>query len=901
MNVPTVRRFALTLLLLISGSHAVENALPDALAIAAAQEVTPAGDRPETGLPGMRPGAVDGPLPGSIPAFDIPTTDLDLRRIAQPDTYTDVTGRRFALLGNESGWFEAWVWPMQLFRDLRLSFFVSESTVPIRARDIVHDVVVRPASTTITYVYQSFTVRAHVVAAIDEPGGAIFLEIDADHPLRVVAGFIPTMKPMWPAGIGGQYARWDDDARAYLISESSRRHHAFVGSPAGAGMSYTPAHMLGEEPNEFRIDVPDPESVRGRFVPIVIAAGRGERADVRATYDALTADLPGIARRAFHHFDDLTASTMSIRTPEPDLDRAFEWAKISYDGLLADNPDFTQTGLMAGLDRAGAGGRPGFGWFFGGDTYINALSLNAIGMFDASRTGLELIAGFQREDGKMAHEVTQAKEYVDWFGDFPFAYIHADTSPWYIVAVHDHVAATGDMNFLDEQWPAVIDTYEWSLSTDVDGDGLMDNEAAGLGALEFGALTGIRTDIYLGAIWTRSLLALSELARLRSDTALAEEAARRHEVARDAFESFWDESTGQYAYAFDADGETVHEVTPWASVGMLFGFGTPERVESTMRRITRSDLTTDWGVRMLSAESEGFEPLNYNYGAVWPFLTSWTTTAQFLTGRPVQGYSSLMSSVQHVYNRSLGDVTEVMSGIRHTWPQESVPHQGFCTASTVLPVVRGLFGLWYDAPSDRITFGPAVPADWATYAVDGFRYGSEGKLDVDVERGSDSEVYRLSASSPTRLTFRPLLPHGTTVQSVTVNGRTVDASARSLPEGVRLEIDVPLSGDAEITIRRSREPAVIPPVWESPVGSPSTGIRILSISRDGNTLELEVEGLAGRTYELGLTAADRIASVEGARLSAGRLTIVMPTPEARVDTADSGWTAVQRIRLHLNS
>ena len=842
--------------------------------LATAQEVTPAGHTPEQRLPAMAD-TLEGPLPGSIPAFAIDETSVDLTRLAQPDTYLDKTGRKFALLGTESGRFEAWAWPLKLFTGFRLSFFVSESTTPIAARDIVQRIEVRPAVTTITYVYQSFTVQAHIVTAIDEPGAVIFLDVDAEHPLSIVVGFIPTMQPMWPAGMGGQFARWYDDMHAYLISESSNGNHGYVGSPAARGLSYTPAHMLGEDPNEFRIDILDPVSVKDRYIPIVMAGGKGEREDIKKIYIKIAAKPEAIYKDAVLHYNTLLGSTMSISTPEPTLDLAFEWAKISYDNLLAVNPDFSGTGLMAGLDRAGSGGRPGFGWFFGGDTYINTLSLNAIGMFDASRDALAFMTQFQRNDGKMAHEVTQAKEYVDWFGDYPYAYIHADTSPWYIVAVHDHFAATGDRDYVRSEWASVLRTYEWCLTTDIDGDGLMDNEAAGLGALEFGSLTNIQTDVYLAAIWTRSLIALSEMAREMGDEVLATRALERYEKAAGAFEKFWSEETGQYAYAFNADGKTVNEITPWASVGMIFGLGTEERRAATMDRLSRSDMTTDWGIRMLSTTSDLYEPLNYNYGAVWPFVTSWATMAQFMTSRPIQGYSSLMSTVQRVFTRSLGDISEVLSGRRHTWPQESVPHQGFAIASTILPTVRGLFGLWYDAPSNVLTFGPQVPADWSHYSVDGFRYGS-GSVSIEVTRSDSHDTFDLSAKKETSLVFRPLYPLGTHIRSVRAGNQDIEFETTEEAGGVRVRAVVTINGKLTLDVDHSNEPAIVPPVWESPLGAESTGLRVLSFERDGEKATLVVEGLSGWTYTLGMTNTEAIRSIAGARLTDGGLLMNLP-------------------------
>ena len=38
-------------------------------------------------------------------------------------------------------------------------------------------------------------------------------------------------------------------------------------------------------------------------------------------------------------------------------------------------------GLIAGHGPSGTTERPGFGWFFGGDTFINAWAISSYGMF----------------------------------------------------------------------------------------------------------------------------------------------------------------------------------------------------------------------------------------------------------------------------------------------------------------------------------------------------------------------------------------------------------------------------------------------------------------------------------------------------------------------------------------
>ncbi len=828
----------------------------------------------------------DQSLHGSIPEFDLQLSNLVIAQEASAGSYFDQTGRKFAILGNEAGEFEAWAWPLKLFVHFDLSFFIGSSTQPIKGRDIVTRIEVRPDVTSITYVYQSFTTTLHVVVPPDEAGAVLLLDVDSIEPLSIVASFAPTMQPMWPAGLGGQYARWDDSIRAYLISESSRQNHGYLGSPAGANMSYTPAHMLGENPNQFRIEVTDPKSVENRFIPIVMSGGKGDREIVKATYDRLVADPQKAYLDAHSRGEWLRQNTLSITTPEPALDHALEWAKFSYDGLFADNPDFEGTGMMAGLAQAGMGGRPGFGWFFGGDSYLNSLSLNALGAFPQSRDAITFMTSFQRADGKMPHEITQAVDYVDWFGDYPYAFIHADTSPYFIVAMHAYYEASGDLGAVRDNWDALKKAYNWSKSTDLDGDGLMDNEAAGLGALEFGALTGIQTDIYLGAVWIQALRAMKELARVVDERAFSDEIQETAERAAASFEQFWDADINQYVYAFNKTGQTVSEITPWSAVGLMFMDGTDQRAVASLRRMNYSDLTTDWGVRMLSTTSSFYEPLNYNYGAVWPFLTSWVTTAQYKRGLPLQGYSNLMASVGHVWERSLGDVTEVFSGARHTWPQESVPHQGFCTAATVLPTIRGLFGIEYAASRGVLTFAPAVPANWSEYSVRHIPLANE-IADIEYAKTGNMEVFQVeihqelvdsNQTAPhVTIAFNPVYQPGTHIKSVTVNGKTIPFSTKDSPDSIQLLADVLVSSKStQIEVEADRSLEIVAPKWNSQVGDENQGLRIIQFTHEGDQAVLRVEGRTGRTYRLQTTGSTHVKSIQGASWEGAELVIVIP-------------------------
>jgi hypothetical protein len=823
-----------------------------------------------------------GAQEGLVPAFSVERDEMTLSRPAQSNTYFDRVSPKFAILGLESGTFEAWAYPLKLWRNFELSFLLKNSTRPIPAEDLVRFIEVTPAATILTYTYQSFSVKAIFVASIAEPGGAILLDVKATEPLTIVAGFLPVLQPMWPAGIGGQYAYWDGKLKAYLISEPTRKNHAFVGSPAAQGISYTPAHMLSDTPNEFTVAVEKPDEVKGRFIPVIMAGGKGKREDIRKIYERLAADPQAVYREARDHYLNLKQSTMRVWTPVSKINRAFEWAKVSYDNLRVDNPDLGK-GLVAGLGLSGTGGRPGFGWFFGTDAYLNSLSLMSYGAVDAVREALAFTQKWQRDDGKMAHELSQAAGYIDWFKDYPYGYIHGDTTPYYIAAFYEYYLWNGDREFLKAGWPSLRRAYDWCLTTDADGDGLMDNSKAGLGALEFGSLTGIQTDIYLAAVWTRAAYGMAELARAMGEEKLAFRAAADHKKALAALETkFGDAETGQYSYAFNKEGKLVKELTPWCAYPLIWNLGSQERAGKTLEKLSASDLTTDWGVRILSAKSSLYEPLNYNYGAVWPFLTGIVALAHYMHDNCLQGYHLLAAAAEHLFDNALGHVTELFSGELHSWPQEAVAHQGFSAGGFVLPFIRGLLGLGGDASKKEVVFEPRFPADWPEVSVENIRVGGERfNLHFFREKGKIRLEVTSRPGTGFKMRFAPVLGPGTRPTEMVLNGRP-PARPKMLRKGpaVQPEVEFSLTGNDVVEIAYAPTVEILPFQTVSRVGDGDKGLKIIRVSRDENELKVVIEGLAGEGYECGLTNPGLVESVDGAGLSGGRLTIQMPAAEA---------------------
>jgi hypothetical protein len=408
--------------------------------------------------------------PAVVARFARDPSPIALRGPARPARYMEASGRKAALLGREDGSFEAWVYPLKVLHDFHLSFGTPDYAEPIPGANLAASVDVRPEASLVRYAHAAFTVDAMWLVPLNDQGAVILLDVSTSQPLQVVVKFRPDLKPMWPAALGGQYSYWDADLKAYVLGEASGKHAALIGSPFGIDPPEQPAHNLPDAPSQFTIAITPETAARG-LVPIVIAASLDGLNGAKATYRTLLTSSESTYRESAAHYRRLREEMTSIDSPDDRLDLAFEWGKVALDKGFVCNPHLG-CGLIAGLGPSGTSERPGFGWFFGGDAFINSWAMTAYGDFDTVKQSLEFLRARQRADGKMMHELSQGAGYIKWFEEFPYGYYHADTTPLYIIAVRDYVRASGDVATAKDFWPSIRKAYDYCASTDEDGDGL---------------------------------------------------------------------------------------------------------------------------------------------------------------------------------------------------------------------------------------------------------------------------------------------------------------------------------------------------------------------------------------------------------------------------------------------
>ena len=798
-------------------------------------------------------------------AVSLPESGLVLRDSPQPLHFFDVTGRKAAVFGLQNGQFEAWIYPIKLLHNFRLQFQQEGQVEAIRGEALLRQVVTRPESTTLVYVHPDFSVREIIWTPLNEPAVAIYFEVDSAKPLDITAAFVPDFKPMWPASIGGQHSSWLAGEKALALTDVSGGPTALIGSSAVSSYTEFTDHQLASGETLLRMRF-TPGQSHSLVSPLVMAFSMESEAKAIGIYRDVLARSQELFQQRVEHHRQFLAGTLSFESPDAQLNQDFQWAENSLDSGWVCHPKYG-CGLIAGYGPSGTGERPGFDWWFGGDAMMSSWALEDVGDLDGALQALRFLKARQRADGKIMHEMTQSVDLLDWFGKFRYAYYHADTTPMYLYSLGQYWRRTGDHKFLDEFWESAKQAYAYCLSTVTPDDGLMDNTKAGLAAVEVGVLRGkVVKDIYLEGFWVGALEAMAPMAAAKEDKSLSEDATQRGTKALESLQKNW-WSPEQHAFVFglSADGHRTDLIGVWPSILLAIS----DQIESKQGAaaaavFAKPDLATDWGVRWLSNQHALYDPLSYNNGTAWPFMSGFAAWAQYRQGLPLSGFSIWTSLAQLTGLSSAGSVPELMNGDRYLPGEFAVPHQLFSSDGVILPAVRGLLGLetrGFSAGSNaalQLTFAPSLPADWPFVRFQRYAIGS-GHLSGEVLQQPTQTILHLSydGASPISASLMPSIPAAARVKNARLDGKPVKFAIQEFGSFVRVEIEPVLLRDSQqLTLAVEYEGGfgIVPPMAHPQPGERTSSLKILGVQSNTQTpgcvVRMTVSGLGGLTYPL---------------------------------------------------
>jgi glycogen debranching enzyme len=804
--------------------------------------------------------------------------DMTLTRAARDWQFLDAVSPHAGLLGREDGIFEAWIYPLKLFRDFNLKFRLGD--VVLDGSVMPRTITVRPESVSVHYIYDSFTACATWFAPISERGAILSIEVDSFDPVAVDASFVPDVAWMWPAGMGDAYSQWDAQLKAFRFSSDRHAFFAIAGAAGASAVTTTySANYSAGHTDVISFGPPARGNTTYRFV---MAASFENQQQADALYHKLLATDAALVQEARDYYSRYLDTTVKLSLPDRNLQLAYDWSRVSTLQGLVDQP-FAGKGLVAGYNISSGSHRPGFSWYFGRDSMWTALALNAIGDLATARTALEFLQQYQRPDGRIPHEIAQTVQLIDWWKDYPYGTASADGTPLYIIGFDDYVRASGDLAFARDHWESLWHAYQFLKSTYA-ANGLSKNLRVGHGWIEGGPLRFIpgqqpgvaegelTGELYQAGVGVAGVEALADLARAtgKSDVsqALDQEAAQQRATIE---KLFWSPQNNFYGYALDASGKLIDKPSVLGTVPMWFGELDQRKSDLYLNQMAGPAHQADWGMRIISQQDPNYGPMGYHFGSVWPLFTGWASVAGYRYHRPLYGYANLMANAQLAHDGSPGRVTEALSGDYYTQLSTSTPHQIWSSAMVITPLIRGLLGLEVDALKSTVVLAPHVPPEWNDFAIQNVKVGAT-LLDFSFHRAGDDmtlEVQR-RGSGTVQLEFSPALSLRAKVLEAAVNDNKVSPTISTNENDQHPTVSASIAtGTTKIHLHVTGDFGIAYPFAASVDGATSSNLKIISEAwnETHDRLLLQVAGVSGAKYVVPIFNAPSGIAVEGANIT----------------------------------
>jgi glycogen debranching enzyme len=320
--------------------------------------------------------------------------------------------------------------------------------------------------------------------------------------------------------------------------------------------------------------------------------------------------------------------------------------KSVFDQSVVDLAALRITGELQGEPYVlPAAGLPWFMTLFGRDTLITSLQTLWIGP-ELARGALHLLGELQgarmddfrdEEPGRILHEVRNGELTV--LGEKPHSpyYGTADATPLWLILLSEYWPTTGEDEFVRSRWEKVLAALDWFDDYgDRDGDGYVEygtRSSEGLGnqcwkdswdGVQFadGSIPylTIATAEIQGYVYDAKLRVAELALRLAGDQELATRLEREAAALHERFNrDFWsDKRGGYYVVGLDGDKRQIDSLT--SNMGHLLwsGIVPADRARLVAGQLISDRMFSGWGIRTLSSDDGGFNPIGYHVGTVWP-------------------------------------------------------------------------------------------------------------------------------------------------------------------------------------------------------------------------------------------------------------------------------------------
>jgi len=656
-------------------------------------------------------------------------------------SFFGVYGKRASLMGKIDGSaFEVWVYPYKVFHNYE--FFVIENGNRVKPVSNLSEFNISEYSVERKYTGESWKIDELIFVAYENPVAFMVYKIRNIKPIEIEVRFKPDLSPMWPASLGGKFSWWNDKGY-FVLGEARWKSFAFIGFPKGIKEGKLPAHKLPGGKLKYRVRLNKGE----HEIVVPISAGYGDYKKLEESFLRLKNDWVKSFEKRIKILNKFKSGHLNIKSSDKELEFSMNRAVLNINSAFVNNP-YLGEGLIAGYGLSGEGERPGFAWYFGGDGVINSLAILDYGDFEVVKKEIEFLFKYQRKDGKIPHEISQGARFVNWFKDYGFPYFHGDTTLYFTVLLGEYLKYTGDKSLLKKYEDKIKLLMDWIISCDKDKDGIVETKYAGTGASETGPLRKfrIKTDILLAGLSVKAWDELKVIWEELYQKKRYYQAKEFYLKSKKTFEEMFYNSEKKYYDYAAKEGERVNVKTVWPAIAMRFSVAGKENGRNEASLISSPYISSDWGVRFLSSGSKYYEPLSYNNGAVWPFLTGFASLALYKYRNPYHAYSLLRDNLGIIKDFDYGYATELLSGDMYIPLDQSVNNQIWSYGTTVSAFVEGMLGFYPDVLKRKIKIHPKIPLDIKNLDVKNLKAG-KGKLDLSYKFENNRIIFFLKAEN----------------------------------------------------------------------------------------------------------------------------------------------------------
>ena len=152
------------------------------------------------------------------------------------------------------------------------------------------------------------------------PVVVIQFELEASTTVNILVKFKLDLKPMWPAGLGGQFMYWDDELSAFVIGEPTWKNVAIIGARGATPYRGYPAHQLPERGGQFEISIQS-----GDTRTVMVTAGNKGWKQVSDNYKSIWDSVDELYQTTKDYWKKLLEEYVVVETPDNDFNRAIEW------------------------------------------------------------------------------------------------------------------------------------------------------------------------------------------------------------------------------------------------------------------------------------------------------------------------------------------------------------------------------------------------------------------------------------------------------------------------------------------------------------------------------------------------------------------------------------------------